>query len=474
MKSWLRFTAQGMPSYTLPGRFAALQDPWMCIVNVFARLDVRSLARLLSTCKGLRNEFFVHDVEEQTAWRGLVDTELPEQITFLKACELDLKLVLHPENLRAYATAFREDDQRKYFDVVGSYASHEHRAHGAPSVFELLIRREDRQRHLRAPGDAIDWFVMRVEEGLEEFMLDMMEELGHPSTPVAVNATVIRVPEILGSSWFRDLEDDIRGQRAVAEDLKEKLGDFTDARILRRLVSPTAAQGQVASLDELIAKRAKTLQLEARKAVAKGGSTRSAKRRKMVYPDTLHLHEEVDQTQQRRDMQTAWARSRLQWMLAWSIARENQGHKRLPRLWAQVVVFGGVVDREGHGEETVPGDWKVDEQGRVQLLCRVAPGVETETRVQNCGKEVCELRVNFASHSTAAEEPDQPEVPPLALRLEEGKAGTCTFSDGRTLTSLTDDAVEDVWHIATVTGGESGKRSVHIGILDIVIRLKAQ
>ena len=480
MKSWLEFmaTSQGVPTYTLPGRFAppkgSRSDSWMWIVHVFARLDVRSLTRLLSTCTGLRNEFFVRDVGEQTAWRSLVDIELPDQIAFLEACELDLKLVLHPENLRAYATAFCEDDQEKYFNVVDSYASHERRAHGAPSVFELLIRREDRQRHLGAPGDAIDWFVMRVELGLEEFMLDMMEELGHPSTPVAVNAAVTRVPEILSSSWFRDLEDDIRGRRAVAEDLKEKLGDFTDARILRSLVSSTAAQGQVASLDELIEKRAKALQLEASKAVAKGGATRSAKRRKMVYPDTSPLHEQEDQTQQRRDMQTAWARSRLQWMLAWSIAREKQGHTRLSRLWAQVVVPGGVEDREGHGEETVPGDWKVDEQGRVQLLCRVSPGVKTETRVQNCGKEVCELWVNFASHSMAAEEPKEQEFPPRALRLEGGKAGTCTFSDGETLTSLADDAVEDVWHIATVAGGGSGERSVHIGILDIVIRLKAQ
>ncbi len=294
------------------------------------------------------------------------------------------------------------------------------------------------------PFDAFEWFVMRVEEGLEQFMIDMMEELGDPSTPVAINAAVTRVPEI--RDLFRDLKDDIRGRRAVAEDLKEKLSDFTDARILRRLVSSTAAQGQVASLDELIAKRAKALQLEASHGLAKGGAMRSAKRQKMVCP--------------------AWARSRLQWMLAWSIAREKQGHTRLPRLWAQVVV----------GEETVPGDWKVDEhreQGRVQLLCRVSQGVKTETQVQNCGKELCELRVNFASHSTAAEEPEQLEVPPRALRLEGGEAGTCTFSDGQTLTTLADDAVEDVWHIATVAGG-SGERSEHIRILDIVIRLKTQ
>ncbi len=106
------------------------------------------------------------------------------------------------------------------------------------------------------------------------------------------------------------------------------------------------------------------------------------------------------------------------------------------------MVLGGGEDRGGGGEETVPGDWKVDEQGRVQLLCHVSPGVEIETRVQNCGKELCELRVNFDSHSTAAEEAEQPEVLARALRLEGGKAGTCTFSDGQTLTSLADDAVE--------------------------------
>jgi hypothetical protein len=324
-----------------------------------------------------------------------------------------------------------------------------------------------------APCDVFEWFVMRVEEGLQDFMIDMMEELGDPSTPGAVNAAVTRVPEILGSSWFRNLEDDIRGRRAVAEDLKEKLSDFTDARVLRTLVSSTAAQGQVASLDELIAKRAKALQLETSKTVAKGGATRSAKRQKTVRPDTSHLHQEEDQKQQRRDLQTAWARSRLRWMLAWSIAREKQGHTRLPRLWAQVVVPEGGEDREGDGEETVAGDWEVDEKGRVQLLCHVSPGVKTETRVQNCGKELCELQINFASHSTAAEEPEHPEVPPRALRLQGGKSGTCTFSDGQTLTSLADDAVEDVWHIATVAGG-SGERSVHIRILDIVIRLKTK
>ena len=83
------------------------------------------------------------------------------------------------------------------------------------------------------PCDAFEWFVMRVEEGLEDFMLDILEELGHPSTPAVVNAAVTRVPEILDSSWFKVLEDDIRGQRAVAEDLKEKLGDFTDANCAR-------------------------------------------------------------------------------------------------------------------------------------------------------------------------------------------------------------------------------------------------
>jgi hypothetical protein len=130
----------------------------MCIVYVFARLDVRSLTRLLSTCKSLRDEFFVHDVEEQTAWRGLVDTKLPQQIAFLKACELDLKRVLHPENLRAYVTAFCEDDSQRYFEVVDNYASHDRRAHSTLSVSALLFRRdayrrsrssdpEDLQRH---------------------------------------------------------------------------------------------------------------------------------------------------------------------------------------------------------------------------------------------------------------------------------------------------------------------------------------
>jgi hypothetical protein len=212
-----------------------------------------------------------------------------------------------------------------------------------------------------APWDAFEWFVMRVEDGLEDNMLDIVEELGHPSTLANVNAAVTRVPEILDSSWFRVLEADSRGQRAVAEDLKEKLGDFTDTRELRTLVSSTAAQGQVASLDELIAKRAKALQLEASKAVAKGGATRSAssaKRRKMFCPDTTHLHEEENKTQQRRDMQ-AWARSRLQWMLAWSIAREKQGHMLLPLLWAQVVVGGAVRTGRGTARRRFPeiGRW---------------------------------------------------------------------------------------------------------------------
>ena len=84
-----------------------------------------------------------------------------------------------------------------------------------------------------APWDAFEWFVMRVEEVMHDIMLDIVEELGHPSTPAAVNAAVTRVPEILDSSWFRVLEDDIRAQRAVAEDLQEQPSDFTDANCAR-------------------------------------------------------------------------------------------------------------------------------------------------------------------------------------------------------------------------------------------------
>jgi hypothetical protein len=73
---------------------------------------------------GFRNRFLMRDVEEFTAWRGIVEEELPAQIAILHACKRDLSAVLDLENLDSW--------------VVKAYASGRTDGHANGGYFHFL------------------------------------------------------------------------------------------------------------------------------------------------------------------------------------------------------------------------------------------------------------------------------------------------------------------------------------------------
>ena len=469
VEAWLNFkAAQSVPAYELPGRFGALHS-CLCIVHVFARLDVCSLTRLLSTCMSLREEFLVHDVEEQTAWRLLVDEELLQQVAVLGACERDMRAVLDAGLRKWLPEALAVDGENAhvlYVQVWSAFDERENERAGgtceAPSALELLKPSQKRQRH---QGDARQWFIHRAQKAIED-ALDHLLEHGPPlTTPADVDMAVHAFLTFLNT--YTELARDIQDRREAAQDLADRLGNFNDARMFRTMIVRPAARGQLAHIDELLEQRAKELRVE-KEAKAKGGVTArgsKAKRQKTGCLDASRVQEEKSR---RWDERAAWARGRLQWMRAWSIARERRRGQRLPRLWAQVVMLSQEGDGEGmdvDGERMVPGEWTVDEEGRVQLLCYVPAHVSTETSVKNCGEHPCQLDIHFASYSSATSEPEEDAEPPR-LHLPPGATDVCKFSGGERESRLGGDAVKDVWYIDALEAGDSAR----CGLLVITIR----
>jgi len=461
VNAWLSGVGREKLTHRFPGRFGEV-DSWLILVHVFSRLDVRNLLQLLGVCRSFRDKFVIHDVEEYTAWRGLIETELPEQIKVLDACRRDLCAVLDEHNLKIWVDEAFENHgggvigdagqtghaTRPFFDVFLSEAGH---MRLATSFVELLKERSHRAR--ADVGDALEWFLATVEGGLEDIMHDVDND-GQDSMSV--------VEKIRASDWFRDLESTIKSRREAAEDLRERLCYLEDVALFRTMVRWPVATGQASHVQDLIAKRADELRTRDAGLSAKGaGVTRSARPsakrqrkmqdeaaqdgRKMTDLDAIMQcgRGEEDDAQPQRQRDAEWARGMLKCMLAWSVAREKKG-RGTPRLFAQVVRLSRGAD------EVLPGEWVVDEAGHVQLVCSVAADVEVETWVRNFGCGTVALKVHFSSHSILPEESETYEGEPLQLKA--GVAATCAFNDDvrTTRTVLKDKQTEDVWHVDAV------------------------